>query len=80
MAAGGHFCSPIFAKIDVDLLQWYVNGYIKYEVDRLISEEVMACTIFVIILSQNGRHRPFWFPIFVQTKTIIFPKFQISGI
>ena len=42
----GHFVSPILAKIDRDLPPRGVNGYIKYEVDGPLLDEVMACTNF----------------------------------
>ena len=68
MAASGHFGFRFFAKVDRDLPLGYVRGYVKYEVDRCIFDEVMECTSFFIIFLQNSRRRPFGYSDFLQNR------------
>ena len=60
MAAGGHFGSPICAKNNTILPLCVINGYAKYEVDR-IYDTVRDATSFLRICIQNGRQRQFRF-------------------
>ena len=73
MAACGHFGFPILSNIDRVLLLWVINGCVKYEFDTRIGVAVMRTQ--ALACGGGGGCGDG-----VRTKTIISPKFQISGI
>ena len=79
MAARGHFVFPIDARIHSVLVIWDINGYGKYEFDRLICDKVMACTSVGVSGGGGGRDGRDGGDGGGATKNIISPKLSIFG-